>query len=338
MSSPATIDGTEKDAARVGRNGPGSEVDVIAGSQVGQLKNGLVRRGIRRLRRGAAWRLARLHAAVSEVWLRNLARSELALRWQIGRAGRPHRLPGELIVSLTSYPARYETLALTLRCLLSQSVKADRTILWIAHEDMASLPTEVTDLTSAGLEIRACKNNRSYKKIIPALAEFPKAFVATADDDVYYSRRWLEEMVLLGADGTIVCHRAHTVTFDETGDLAPYGTWNFDHAAVPQIVFPTGVGGVLYAPDSLAPEVLDEDEFMQLCPSADDVWLFWMGRRAGSKYVTPGANWTPIPWEGTQTSALYLTNVGQSANDEQIARMIRRYGSPFDYPVRNRAA
>lgn len=293
---------------------------------------------MRRLRRSAAWRLSRLRAAVSELWLRKIARSELVIRWKIGRSGRPHQLPGELIVSLTSYPARYATLALTLKCLLSQSVKADRTVLWIAHEDMGSLPTDVTDLAASGLEIRACKNNRSYKKIIPALAEFPRAFIATADDDVYYSRRWLEEMVLLAGDKTIVCHRAHMVMFDEAGAVAPYNEWIFDEAAAPRIVFPTGVGGVLYAPNALAQEVLDEAEFMQFCPSADDVWLFWMGRRAGSKYVVAGTDWSPIPWEGTQASALYLTNVGQSANDQQISRMIGRYGSPFDHPAGDKAA
>ncbi len=86
--------------------------------------------------------------------------------------GRPHGLPGELIVSLTSYPPRFRTLDLTLRCLLTQTVRPDRVILWIAEADMAKLPPAVVALVEYGLDIRACKDTRSYKKIIPALAAF----------------------------------------------------------------------------------------------------------------------------------------------------------------------
>lgn len=310
----------------------------MAGRQAERNAKGLLDRGFRRLRHAARWRLAKLHGLVSESFSRAMARCALFLRWRLSRPTRTHELPGELIVSLTSYPARYETLALTLKCLLAQSIKADRTILWIAHEDMASLPKSVTDLQAHGLEIRPCKNIRSYKKIIPALAAFPKAFIATADDDVYYSSHWLEKMVSLADSDTIVCHRAHMVSFDEAGNLQPYDQWHFDEKAASPILFPTGVGGVLYAPGSLAPEVLDEAEFIRLCPSADDVWLFWMGRRAGSSYVPTGTNWSPVPWKGTQASALYLTNVEQSANDQQIKGMIRTYGNPFGHPVRNKAA
>jgi hypothetical protein len=310
----------------------------MAGRQAKRSAEGLLERGVRGLRHAAGWRLAKLRQLGWECFSRAIAHSALFLRWNLLRSGRTHRLPGELIVSLTSYPARYATLALTLKCLLAQSIKADKTILWIAHEDMASLPKSITGLQGHGLEIRPCKNIRSYKKIIPALAAFPEAFIATADDDVYYSSDWLEKMVSLAGNNTIVCHRAHMVSFDESGNLEPYDEWHFDETAVSPILFPTGVGGVLYAPGSLAQEVLDEAEFTRLCPSADDVWLFWMGRRAGSSYVTAGTNWSPVPWKGTQTSALYLTNVGQSANDEQIKGMIRTYGNPFDDPVRNKAA
>lgn len=304
---------------------------MMAGRQAERGTEGRLERATRRLRHAAGWRLAMLRRTTSSLSSQATARSALFLRWKLSRPGRTHQLPGELIVSLTSYPARFSTLPLTLKCLLSQSVQADRTILWIAEEDIVSLPKSVTELQAHGLEIRSCKNSRSYKKIVPALAAFPNAFIVTADDDVYYSGRWLERMVMLAAERTIVCHRAHTVRFDEAGNLAPYHKWYFDPRAASPILFPTGVGGVLYPPGSLAPEVLDEAEFMRLCPSADDVWLFWMGRRAGSSYVMAGNGWFPIPWQGTQTSALHLTNVGQSANDEQIRSMIKRYGSPFEH-------
>ncbi|WP_143019430.1 glycosyltransferase family 2 protein [Mesorhizobium qingshengii] len=232
-----------------------------------------------------------------------------------------------MIISLTSYPPRFASLALTLRCLLSQTVSADRTILWVTAEDYRLLPASVIDLRDEGLEIRFCKNIRSYKKIIPALLAFPDSYIVTADDDVYYSSRWLEELVELAGKGTIVCHRAHSVKFDEGGQIEPYDKWGYEAAGKGSLLFPTGVGGVLYGPGSLSPDVLDE-AFMQLCPQADDVWLFWMGRRAGSDYVKTRKRWSEVPWSGTQGSALHLTNVAGKGNDEQIKSMVNRYGLP----------
>jgi hypothetical protein len=51
---------------------------------------------------------------------------------------------------LTSYPARFETLHLALSCLLDQSVKADRTILWVAHKDEDHLPPQFGSSHNAG--------------------------------------------------------------------------------------------------------------------------------------------------------------------------------------------
>ena len=74
--------------------------------------------------------------------------------------------------------------------------------------------------------------------------------------------------------------------------------------------------------------MLDDEAFMQLCPQADDVWLFWMGRRAGSDYVKTRKHWSEVSWNGTQGSALHLTNVAGKGNDEQIKSMVNRYGLP----------
>ena len=56
-------------------------------------------------------------------------------------AGAPrHRLPSELIVSLTSYPPRFKTLHLTIKSLLDQTVRPDRIILWIGRGAMDLIP------------------------------------------------------------------------------------------------------------------------------------------------------------------------------------------------------
>jgi hypothetical protein len=237
-------------------------------------------------------------------------------------------LPGELIVSLTSYPPRFRTLDLTLRCLLTQTVRPDRVILWIAQADMAKLPPAVVALAEYGLDIRACKDIRSYKKIIPVLAAFPSAYIATADDDVYYAARWLRQLVDLAGERIVVCHRAHAVRIDDAGRIRPYMAWGSVAGAAAGALFPTGVGGILYGPSSLSPEVLDEELFTRLCPNGDDIWLWWMGRRAGSEYRKTRSKWKELWWAGTKKQGLFQTNVFGPGNDEQIRNMVAHFGIP----------
>ncbi|MFD2440114.1 hypothetical protein ACFSS8_08530 [Paracoccus kondratievae] len=61
---------------------------------------------------------------------RRIARAEAEiLARQLSPA--PHGLRAPLIVSLTSYPARFASLHLVLRSVLQQTVRADRVILWL---------------------------------------------------------------------------------------------------------------------------------------------------------------------------------------------------------------
>ena len=235
-----------------------------------------------------------------------------------------------MIVSLTSYPARFGTLHLTLACLLDQTVRADRTILWIADGDLPALPTSVREFERRGVEIKACDDLRSYKKLVPALEAYPDAFVATADDDIYYGRRWLEVLVDGCSRGVISCHRAHRIKFAEGGKAQPYLDWDFDarDAASRQPsgdLLPTGAGGILYPPYSLDGRVTDRALFERLSPNGDDLWFYWCARMAGTKYRKVGGKVWPINWEGSQESSLWEGNE-RGGNDAAIAALERQFG------------
>lgn len=260
-------------------------------------------------------------------WRTARARAEIDARTA---APRPHGLAEGLTVSLTSYPARYGTLALTLRGLLAQTVAADRTVLWLAHGDEASLPREVRDLQ--GLEVRTCDDLRSFKKIIPALTAFPGDAIVTADDDVYYRADWLEHLVAARRAGAgVAAHRAHRITLDGAVPR-PYRDWDWGLRAPDQsgLVFPTGVLGVLYAPGVFHPDVTDADLFRRLCPSSDDVWLYWMHRLTGQRAAKIGGHQRVLEWPSSQTSNLRSENLAGSGNDAAIAAMIARYGFPAE--------
>jgi hypothetical protein len=235
-----------------------------------------------------------------------------------------------LIVTLTSYPPRYPTLALTLKSLLAQSVRPDHVYLWIAVDDLAALPDNVRRLEKEGLEIRSTEDFRSFTKIIPALMSGVDGFLVTADDDQYYRRHWLRELVAGYRPGRkeVVCARAHRILLDSTGTPIPYFEWQSEVAAGSdeRLLFPTGVGGVLYEPGIFHPDVTRAEVFRQLCPTADDVWLYWMAALNGARFRKVGPRRRQIIWPDSQRVSLLSTNL--TANDEQIANMIARYGMP----------
>ncbi|NDW04372.1 glycosyltransferase family 2 protein [Jiella pacifica] len=246
-------------------------------------------------------------------------------------AGTPHGLSRPLIVSLTSYPPRFHLLPLTLKCLLSQSVRPDAVILWISHEDRDRLTPRILRLQEFGLTIRFCEDLRSYKKIVPTLREHPESFVVTADDDACYERDWLKGLVDgWRHDDEVVCHRAHRIRLHEDGLPRSYGGWDWETRSqeASPLIFPTGGGGVLYPPAVFAPDVCRQDLFMTLCPSADDVWLYWMMRSTGAVAKAIGSP-PPMFWPAGRLDSLSHHNVGEGAgNDRQIRRMIDAFGFP----------
>jgi hypothetical protein len=246
---------------------------------------------------------------------------------------RPHGLPGELLVSLTSYPRRFATLHLCIRSLMDQTTRPDRLVLWIARTDAAALPRKVRALESRGLEVRLVQDTRSYKKLVDALTEFPAAFVATADDDTYYPRDWLETMVAGVEPGSnvVLCHRAHRIPVAD-GALPPYLSWQWDvqddASRRPSVdLLATGVGGILYPPGVLHADATDGAAFMKLCPTGDDLWFYWMARRTGATYRKVGGTFVQRALPGSQEESLFGQNA-VAAYDEQIARLGARYGLP----------
>ena len=246
----------------------------------------------------------------------------------------PHVRPEKLYVSLTSYPPRFPTLHLTLLTLLQQTVQPDGILLWIAREDYPRLPRKVKALARRGIRICACDDIRSYKKLIFALETYPDSIIVTADDDVSYAPDWLDTLVAgMGPDERVViCHRAHRLSLTATGEIGPYREWAWDvqdpaaRLASDNLV-PVGVGGILYPPGCLSKEVTDRSLFMELSPTADDLWFYWMARRAGTRHRKVGGKFPRLAWPGSQEQRLFDDNK-ISGNDRQVQALRQAFGLP----------
>jgi hypothetical protein len=270
---------------------------------------------------------------------RGLLTSPLRERWarRLVEQGWAERLTGlaacspaatGVFVSLTSHRPRFGTLALTLKSLLLQRLRPDAVLLWIGHGDLAALPEEVLALEAHGLRIMACDDHGPHTKYVHALRAFPGCPIAICDDDTYYRPGWLAELVAAERPGEIPCHRIHRITLDSDGLPDPYPLWEHDSRAqdASPLNFPTGVGGALLRPDRFDRRVLDTDLARALCPTTDDLWLYWMARLAGTRIRRAGHYEPLIVWRTSQEVALWRVNVGASANDRQMAAMIDHFG------------
>ncbi len=185
------------------------------------------------------------------------------------------------IVSLTSYKKRIENISYSLYSLINQSKKPDMIVLWLSCDEFSSekdVPKEILKLCDFGLKIKFTKDIKSYKKLIPALRNFPDDVIVTADDDIFYPEDWFEKLYLEYQKDkrNILCHRAHRITFKNKDEINLYKYWKkLTINKKPSFLnFCTTGGGALFPPHTLYKDVLDENLFMSLAFGADDIW-FW---------------------------------------------------------------
>ncbi len=240
----------------------------------------------------------------------------------------------EIIVSLTTYGRRLNSVCYAIESIMQQVKKANRIILWLGEKDFDGvIPAALKRQEGRGLEIRRTKDIRSYTKIIPALKEYPDAAVITIDDDIMYDFDILGNIIdsYLANPKCIHACRCHVMKFESNGSIIPYNKWewcSFDNKHNYNNFF-TGVGGVLYPPHCFESEVFNEKIFLDFCKTADDVWLNAMARKTGTKICKVptksaiGSDY--IELQEVQDMGLLNENVGNSRNDFQIKNVWDKY-------------
>lgn len=238
----------------------------------------------------------------------------------------------KIIVSLTSYPARFGSIYLCLKSLLLQSAKPDKIILWLAC-DQGQVTQEMKSLEQYGLTI-VCgvEDLKPHKKYFYSMQEFPNDLIITVDDDVIYPQDLVASLLQTNAKnpGCVCARRVHKITFGADAKINPYSKWidKCKKERAPSfLLIPTGVGGVLYPPNSLDKRVFDKALIKSHCLMADDIWLKTMELLNGTKVAWVKNNiLTPPYTERSQETALYLDNVHQNKNDEYVNNMMDLYG------------
>ncbi|NGM17157.1 glycosyltransferase family 2 protein [Eggerthellaceae bacterium zg-893] len=241
----------------------------------------------------------------------------------------------EIVVSLTSYPARIGSVHEAIESIMRQTVKADRIVLWLAEEQFPrgedELPERLLALKKRGLEIRwVGKDYKSFKKIIPALQEFPDAAIVTIDDDLLYRNDVIQKLCdsYKKHPHAISALRTHRIGLTQDRKIKPYNDWEKEvldcrDEERMDLLATTGAGA-LFPPDILPPETCDWSVIEKTCSRADDLWVKAMATRNDVPIVLAndrhGLNFV----QGTQVDTLWKTNIVE--NDMQLAAILEVYG------------
>lgn len=245
-----------------------------------------------------------------------------------------------IIVSLTSFPARIDKVWITIETLLEQTVLPKKIILWLAEEqfnDNKLIPESLMRLKERGLEIRFCKDLRAHKKYYYSMKEFPESIIITVDDDIIYPNDLIENLynVHKKFPKEICCNWSHQIVFDENRNLKKYDDWHDGDGILinPRLdTIPIGYAGVLYPPQCLDNNVFNIEDILELVPLADDIWLKAMSLKNNTKVVRTKQKQVPFFGViGTQKFGLFKINCAKNQNDKQIINIIKKYPDIFNF-------
>ncbi len=243
-----------------------------------------------------------------------------------------------IIVSLTSYPARINGVVFVVENMLNQSIKPNKILLYLAKEQFPDeeIPNDLKCLQNDCFNIIYCDNDlKPHKKYFYAMQDYSDSIIITVDDDVFYPLTLIEDLLesYKKHPQAISCMRGHTIkTYDEE-TYAPYHKWSKTDKIVKKpsiLILPTGVGGVLYPPKCLPKETFNENAIKEICLYTDDLWLKWMQLKKNIPCVLVRDKIKLNYIEDTQENGLWKENVNERRNDTAW-QAIREYCGDMNY-------
>lgn len=247
-----------------------------------------------------------------------------------------------VIASMTSFPSRINYTHISIECIFRQSLRPDKIILWLAE---SQFPNKLNDLPSTllkqmerGLEIYFCDDLRSHKKYYFSLMKFPESKVIMLDDDLYYHKDLIKNMVYFHNNNPnyIIASRVHKMVF-ENNTLVPYRNWIHNFQADKSSLYlhhTSGNGTLIPNRDFFDETTLNPKLMMELSPNSDDVWLKMnLIRQNKEVFVFNKYNRDPITVKSTHNSSLVSKNTFKGFKDLQIEKTVEYFKIKFDFKI-----
>lgn len=247
----------------------------------------------------------------------------------------------QIIISLTSYPARINNLIQTIESLFRQKRQADEIVLWLSILEFPNkyndLPKDLLCLIGKnGFHIEwVTENIKSHKKYYYALQN-SRNIVITADDDMYYSDTMVSTLMdsYSKHPNAISARRVRLIT-KEDGKLSLYHKWEgevVEYIGVERMdLCAIGVSGVLYPPGCSKEKWFDIPAIIRYAHNQDDLWLKFNEIVDQIPVVYTGMDGMDCVIEGSQSCGLCVQNVDLGDNDISVNMMSEHLNK--EYPA-----
>lgn len=237
----------------------------------------------------------------------------------------------KIIISLASYPPRYNTLHLCLQSLFLQTLRADKIILYVST-DKKLLPESVLKFEELGLCIcKVSEDLKPHNKYYYAMQEYREDIIITVDDDVIYPKN-LSELLILSYSKfpfAVSAGRAHGIRIGNDGYPIEYTQWDWESKQYNKPLFQlmaTGVGGILYPPHCMNDKLFCRKAIREFCLLQDDVWLKCMQLLTETPVVViKQEHQHPLGIPDVYTDGLYIKNKYQGGTNKAFKSLIDEY-------------
>jgi hypothetical protein len=236
----------------------------------------------------------------------------------------------EYVISLTSHPARFDTLDQSLKSLLGQRLIPRKIYLNIAEIDIVKLPVAIKSLELGGiLKINPCSDLGPGKKLIPTLKAEDSLPIIVVDDDLIFETDLALKLMIQHhlSPNSVIASRVHKIEIESDGKLSSYSKWRKNYAlsdGPASDLFATSGAGTLYKKEFFHKDVMDEATYKDLCFHTDDLWWYVQSKRVGVKTKRlPGFSVLNFI-DGTQEDGLWRSG-NQDRNDPNLKALLNKY-------------
>ena len=253
-------------------------------------------------------------------------------------------MPNKTIISITSWPPRYQTAHMVFQNIIRQAKAAKlmehiHLILVLSEEEACDVRFRqdacdlIRRMEKLNVEVIYDKGNiRSHKKLIPTIEKYPGSPILVVDDDNIQSDGWLQtffedhnahpEDIIYGQSNALVSVQDGRIIEQHMPNTRPGEvTVNAKPA--------NGASGTLYPPHTFTdPRFFDRDLMMELSPSSDETWQWAFARIAGKTYRCLSSHNYPYCFGANQAYALFKENRDRYTDiHNRIASAIPEYFS-----------
>ena len=243
--------------------------------------------------------------------------------------------PDGPIVSLTTFPARFENLWMVLYCLYQQTMLPQRIVVTLVNSEVPggydSLPDSLKYYSDKGVEFLFVDENlKPHNKYFYTRQKYSNNIVITVDDDFLYLKDTIERLMKLHQKypNCICTNRGSEIIITNTGEIDHYANWKYilRQSGPSNRIIALGFAGVLYPPSFNHKELYNVNKIKRLSLSADDLWLKAMEILSDSKVVVGDYYAVPTTIPSSQRISLKSINNGtENRNDKCMKNLQNEY-------------